>query len=150
MTAKVYDLFNEEPIEESKKRHPSNELKGTRPKMVVMDEVNDWGSDEIPGGENPPVPLPKALADLRDGTAQPNPNEGQAREQRLENMQANIVKLQAFKEDLVRYIEFQKDAPLVGTDVRRYMDSYLGDMLKSVKKKIQRTQDEMIYIREHS
>lgn len=65
--------------------------------------------------------LPKRLLDLRDGTDDPLPNEGRARQQRLAKLENEIAAMADFIADLDRYAEHAKTAPLVGDIVKPFM-----------------------------
>lgn len=65
--------------------------------------------------------LPRRLLDLRDGTDNPLPHEGEARKRRLARMENDINALADFVADLDRYTEYAKDAPLVGEVVGPFM-----------------------------
>lgn len=115
--------------------------------------INDsWADDEIGLRVVQPIEvseLPQFLKDLRDGTAEPNLNEGQARVKRLEKMAKNVHDLSEFVNDLDRYAEHAKTAPLVGRDVGIYMGQLLKDIRAKVVAEGKERLEELQYVRSH-
>ena len=115
--------------------------------------TSDWGDDIVEepiDTDIPSDPLPKFLAELRDGTAPKAPEEGLARARRIESMKRDIGNLNDFMNDLDRYYEHSKSAELVGTDVYRYMNDFIRASRKKVQTKIRRMYEELNYLKDHS
>jgi hypothetical protein len=95
------------------------------------------------------VELPRYLAELRDGTAPPRPQQGAARARRLEQMQHDIIACDDFVADLDRYSQHLIACPpaCIGPTVPDTINAYIAKRRKQAVDMKRQLHEELIYLR---
>jgi hypothetical protein len=101
-----------------------------------------WGDDWTGDPE-----LPRHLAELRDGIAPPQPNRGQARARRLEQMQHDIAQCADVTADLDRWLDGQ---PCVGQLVPKLIRAYAEQLRRDADTKRHALFADLHYLRARS
>lgn len=89
--------------------------------------LTDWFDDSIPK-EDKVDPMSPRMQALRANEAAPLPQEGQARQRRIEKMEGDLSRLRDFLADCERFAIAMGEIETVQNDVPRLMSSHLTRM----------------------
>lgn len=108
----------------------------------MNDVFDDWSQDQVDPGE-----LPARLTALADNIPPPLPNQGGARQRRIEKMEEELSDIARFVTDCDRWGTGTRDIQLIGNDVRTLMEGHLAKLRRRAVERGRQLNGELEYIK---